>query len=530
MRRLSMVLVVALAAVVWPAVGFAQAPLAAQAAGGLQADFNNDGFIDTAVGVPLEDVGGATDAGAVNVLYGSAGGLTGTGSQAFWQGSGGAAGTAETDDEFGSALAAGDFNNDGFTDLAVGAPFENIGTVADAGAISVLYGSAGGLTSAGTKGLWQGSGGAAGTLEAGDQFGSALAAGDFNNDGTDDLAVAAPEEDIAGVPNAGAVSVLYGAVSGLTSAGTQGFWQGAGGAAGTLEIDIFGSALAAEDFDNDGFADLAVGARCEGIGAANCAGAVDVLYGSSGGLTSAGSRAFWQGSGGAAGTAEDGDQFGSSLAAGDFDNDGFADLAVGVPFEDIGAAFDAGAVNVLYGSAAGLTGSGSQAFWQGKSGVLDSPGIFELFGFALAAGDFNNNGTADLAIGTLFEDIGGVPAAGAVNVLYGSAAGVTGSGSQLFWQDAAGVVGTAEVDDLFGSAVSAGDFNNNGTADLAVGVRGESIGTVADAGAVNVLYGSAGGLTGTGSQLFSQDTPGVAGTTEAGDRFGAALAGATFIQ
>ena len=81
-------------------------------------DFDNDGFADLAVGAPFEGVGAAGDAGAVNVLYGSAAGLTGTGSRQFWQGTGGAAGTAETVDQFGAALAVGDFDNDGFADLA----------------------------------------------------------------------------------------------------------------------------------------------------------------------------------------------------------------------------------------------------------------------------------------------------------------------------------------------------------------------------------------------------------------------------
>jgi FG-GAP repeat len=54
------------------------------------------------------------------------------------------------------------------------------------------------------------------------------------------------------------------------------------------------------------------------------------------------------------------------------------------------------------------------------------------------------------------------------------------------------------------------DFNNDGAEDLAIGVPDETVGTVDSAGAVNVLYGSVGGgLTGTGSQLFTQDTPGV---------------------
>ncbi len=72
-------------------------------------------------------------------------------------------------------MAAGDFNGDGFADLAAGASGEDVGSVADAGAVSVLYGSAGGLTTSGGRLFTQ----VGGLVEAGDEFGEQLAAGDF---------------------------------------------------------------------------------------------------------------------------------------------------------------------------------------------------------------------------------------------------------------------------------------------------------------------------------------------------------------
>ena len=58
----------------------------------------------------------------------------------------------------------------------------------------------------------------------------------------------------------------------------------------------------------------------------------------------------------------------------DFNGDGFADLAVGVPDEDVGAVANAGAVNVIYGNAAGLTGTASQLWHQNSASVSDSGG------------------------------------------------------------------------------------------------------------------------------------------------------------
>jgi hypothetical protein len=352
----------------------------------------------------------------------------------------------------------GDFDGDGFIDLAISVPFEDVATARDAGAVSVLYGSAGGLTAAGGQGFWQGSGGAAGTAEAGDQFGSALASGDLNGDGFVDLAIGVPFEDVGSAVDSGALSVLYGSAVGLSPAGGQVFWQGTGGAAGTAETaDVFAHALAAGDFDGDGPSDLAIGVAREDVGAGLDAGAVNVLYGSTGGLTSGGGQAFWQGSGGMAGSAEAGDEVGWALAAGDFDGDARADLAAGAPFENVGAVVDPGAVSVLYGSAAGLSPTGSQAFWQGSGGAAGSAERLDLFGFALATGNFGGDGAADLAIGSPLEDIGATADAGAVTALYGSAGGLTSSGSQAFWQGAGGVAGTAEAGDLLGSGFVGGD-------------------------------------------------------------------------
>src|SRR4029453_5665200 len=215
MRRMALVvpvvLLAAMAATVSPALT-QRARALVSTPGDVAADFDNDGFADLAVGVPGEN----DFAGAVNVLYGTGGGLSGTGGQLFPQGGG----TAEAFDSFGSSLAAGDFNNDGFADLAAGAPFEAVGSV-QAGAVSVWYGSRGGLTATGGRLFTQ----VGGAVESGDQFGSALAAGDFNNDGFADLAVGAPGEGVGGAGQAGAVSVLPGSAGGLTATGGRLFTQ-----------------------------------------------------------------------------------------------------------------------------------------------------------------------------------------------------------------------------------------------------------------------------------------------------------------
>ena len=146
-----------------------------------------------------------------------------------------------------------------------------------------------------------------------------------------------------------------------------------------------------------------------------------------------------------------------------------------------------------------------------------APEIFDLFGFALVAGDFNQDSFADLGAGAPWEDVGSAAAqAGAVSVLPGSGGGLTTTGGRLFTQ----VGGTVEANDQFGSQLAAGDFNHNGFAELAAAAPSETLGTIPEAGAVSILQGSGGGLTTTGGQLFTQDSPGVPGVAEPFDSFG----------
>jgi hypothetical protein len=151
---------------------------------GPKADFNGDGNGDLAVGAPGEDVGSISDAGGVNVIYGSDCFGLWKRSNEFWsQNSSGVKGVAEAGDRFGSTVSTGDFNRDGFSDLAVAAPVDSVDSQPAAGAVNVLYGSANGLTSAGNRVWDQDTPGVLGSAEPGDEFGLALASRDFNGDG-----------------------------------------------------------------------------------------------------------------------------------------------------------------------------------------------------------------------------------------------------------------------------------------------------------------------------------------------------------
>jgi hypothetical protein len=394
-----------------------------------------------------------------------------------------------------------------------------------------LYGSAAGLqaTSPDDQFLSQDSAGVKDSAESGDMFGSSLGTADFNNDGFADLVVGANREDVGAIADAGAANVLYGSAAGLqaTSPDDQFLSQDSAGVKDSAGSgDGFGSSLGTGDFNHDGFAELALGVPLESVGAGAHTGAVNALYGSATGLqATAPDDQFWsQDTAGVRDTAESGDTFGSSLGTGDFNNDGFDDLAVGVPLEDVGAVGESGAVNVLYGSAGGLqaTSPDDEFFSQDSAGVKDTAQSGDTFGASLGTGDFNNDGFADVAIGVPREGLGDP---GAANVLYGSAGGLQAGApdDQFLSQDSAGVKDTAETGDAFGFSLATNDFNNDGFADLAVGVPFEGVGAVAHTGAVNVLYGSAATLQAASpdDQFWSQDTAGVRDATEENDGFGA---------
>ena len=122
-------------------------------------------------------------------------------------------------DRWGSTLAAGDFDADGYDDLIIGVPQEDIGSIQDAGAVIVLYGSASGLATSRARGFNQDSLGIPGGNEAGDRWGETLVVDDFNGDSFADLIVGVPNESIGSIQKAGAITVIYGSTEGLTSQG-----------------------------------------------------------------------------------------------------------------------------------------------------------------------------------------------------------------------------------------------------------------------------------------------------------------------
>ena len=264
-------------------------------------DFDHDGYADVAVSVRGYDEPDESkqriNVGGVVVIYGTDHGLDVDAAQPaeVWsQDSDGVQGVSEDDDDFGSSLTVGDFDGDQFPDLAIGSEGEQIGPDAkQEGAVTVLYGGRGGLT-ARDQVVDQDTRGILDVAETGDYAGHSLAAGDFNADGVDDLAMGVMSEGVDGKPNAGAVNVVYGTKDvGLTGRGDRFVNQGLDSIPGNAhKNDWFGATLTVGDFNGDSFDDLVVGARDDTVGGVEDSGSATYIPGSTSGLTLGRSTSF----------------------------------------------------------------------------------------------------------------------------------------------------------------------------------------------------------------------------------------------
>ncbi|MGA4843648.1 FG-GAP repeat protein [Streptomyces sp. G45] len=389
-----------------------------------------------------------------------------------------------------------DFNGDGYEDSLVGAPDATVRGHKGAGLVTVQYGSPTGLGTREVARLSEDSTGGDGTPEAGDGFGTVVASGDLNSDGYDDAVVSAPGEDVDGVPDAGRVTIFWGTKQGLR-AGLSDWLE----AEEPRRGERFGTALAAARFSGATEGDvLAVTDRDEldtytyGDGPhIPDNGAAPLKRRSTHRLTAPPARA----------AAAPRTILPVSLTTGDYDNNGYADLVVsGVT---AGAEPGHGWSTYLSGHKEGLT----------KERDLRG-------GPVAASGDLNNDGYDDLVTGEPAspDDGGETLTGGLVGVRLGGANGP--SAAVKWWtQGSAGVPGAVEKGDRWGADLSVADTDKDGYADVAIGAPGEDVGSVADAGAVWVLRGAADGLTTRGVRSWTQNTTGVPGVAERGDRWGA---------
>jgi hypothetical protein len=445
----------------------------------VRGDINGDGYMDMLVGAPQASGPAGVGVGKTYVFYGSTSfpdtiDLSVTSASVTISG-------MVASEWSGYSLASGDFNGDGFDDIAIGALYSQTALFYHGGRVYVLYG---GPTLPSVIDLAVDS---ADVIISGNGYdvrlGASVAAGEINGDGRDDLLMAATYADMSGVSNGGAVFVLFGAQAwepridlSHTPAGLS-IWGG-------NSEDHLGTALAVGDVNADCYDDLLIGAPDADPQGRMSAGIAYVLFGASTlpnvirfSETEADVTIFG---------ASTGNRLGMTAAVGDFNWRSPADIVVGAPYANTAAGNSAGEVYIILGN------HNLNSIYDLASAVpnvrIRGANALDNAGGALAMGDVNGDGYDDLLVGAYTADVGSESSAGICYLIYGRSVG-----NPLVLDLASGASNVTiygnHGSDFAGRALGIMDINGDGFGDMEIGASGADPPGGVSAGETYVING-----------------------------------------
>jgi hypothetical protein len=489
----------------------ATATAAGQSPRRVTGDVNGDGFPDLVIGDPGADAGSISTAGQVVVVPGSADGFRYARAQTISAASPGVPGDAVSGEEFGASVAVGDFNGDGYADVAIdvlNAPAAGqqtyFGTTENV--LDIVYGGLSGLRGDGPTPATSIVDGAINNTPA-----PSLAAGDFDGNGYDDLAVAddryrhQAKDFVCSKGDAlGRILIFSGSRGGLVAVPDV--------HTGGCSLGV-GSSLLATDLDHDGRTDLvATGFKVTIAGQFNeddggdlepGASRVETMFGGPNGLSAIRPRH-------AQAIAEI-TLLAAPLAAGDVNGDGHTDIVVGIPNSNAG---HAGVIDVLLGHGRRL--GHAHRISQPTAGIPKRSRVGSEFGSTLAVGRVNAGRFADIVVGVPLASAAGKRSAGQVLVLYSGRHGFRHHATVVD-QSSHGIGGAASTGNEFGFSVALRRGAGHTTARLIIGVPGANH----DSGGVATLRTTQRGLTTRGAEWTREQGVGLPG--EAFDFFGYAV-------
>ena len=378
----------------------------------------------------------------------------------------------------GDEVASGDVNGDGYMDIIIGAPWADPGGRTEAGETYVIFGSSSPRptidlsTESADITIY----GAA----SGDLSGIAIASGDINGDGYDDIIIGAPRADPAGGKDAGKTYVIFGfsPSSPVTiDLSTE-----------SADITIYGDdykdysgRVASGDINIDGYDDIIIGAHNANPGGRYRAGETYVIFGSSSppatiDLNSQSADITIYGD-------DNNDESGSAVASGDINGDGYMDIIIGAPQADQWV----GVTYVIFGSSKPPTTIDLNTQSADITVYGDDTG--DRSGSAVASGDVNGDGYDDIIIGASWADPGGRSEAGETYVIFGSSFPSPPYTIDLNSQSGDIIVSGDDLDDRCGKEVDSGDVNGDGYIDIIIGAYRADPPGEKDAGKSYVIFG-----------------------------------------
>jgi len=363
------------------------------------------------------------------------------------------------DDYCGSAIASGDVNNDGYDDIIIGDPSADPPGRLNAGETYVIFGSSSppsivDLSTDSANITIYGD-------DAGDNSGHAVASGDINNDGYDDIIIGAHEADPPGGGEAGETYVIFGFSPPIPVIIDLSIHSANITIYGDEVNDRTGQEVASGDINGDGYCDIIIGAPRANTGGSNYAGKTYIIFGSSfssppytidlntqpADITIYGKR--------------HGDRLGKAVVSGDVNGDGYYDIIIGAPgFDRIGRA-DSGETYVIFSSSFSSPPYTINLYAQPADITISGEHINSNCGHALGSGDLNCDRRDDIIFGVYEGCIG------KANVIFGSSD--PPSTIDLRLQSADITVRGNECGDRTGHSLATGDVNGDGFADIIIG-------------------------------------------------------------